>query len=246
MLLAANIVFASGHKPVMQRPCELFPLILPPQDHFLMRKAALSIVLVLAIQLLQPAHGQISSDSINAYTQSIEKYRTGKNIKLLYTESTPLKPEQQRSFEGLNYFPPDIKYLVEGTLVKEEEPETVFMKTSTERAPEYIKYGKVTFRLHGDELSLFAYQSKKLVEVSPGEAVLFIPFRDATNGKETYRGGRYVDCEIPADGHAVMLDFNKAYNPYCAYNPQYSCVIPPEENRLDVRIEAGEQVFEAH
>ena len=211
-----------------------------------MQKTALFLVLSLALQVLSPAYGQVSPDSIRAYTDTIEKYRTGKNIKLLYTESTPLKPEQKKSFEGLKYFPPDIDYCIEGVLTKEEQPETVIMKTSTERAPEYIKYGKVTFNLRGEEHTLFAYQSKKLVEVSPDEAMLFIPFRDATNGKETYGGGRYVDCEIPNEGNTILLDFNKAYNPYCAYNPRYSCVIPPEENRLEIRIEAGEKEFEAH
>ena len=67
-----------------------------------------------------------------------------------------------------------------------------------------------------------------------------------TSGKESYGGGRYVDCEIPEEGDVVLVDFNKAYNPYCAYNPRYSCVIPPEENRLEVRIEAGEKTFEEH
>ncbi|MCD4698044.1 MAG: DUF1684 domain-containing protein [Bacteroidales bacterium] len=186
---------------------------------------------------------QVSQDSINSYNTSLEKYRTGKNIKLMYSESTPLKPEQQKSFEGLKYFPPDLNFLVKAKLIKEAEPETVVLKTSTERVPEYIKYGKVNFTLNGQEFTLLAYQSKKLVEVKGEEAYLFIPFRDGTSGKESYGGGRYVDCEIPDEGNTLILDFNKAYNPYCAYNPRFSCVIPPEENRLPVSIEAGEMIF---
>ena len=211
-----------------------------------MRYLLSSILFSTVFLLAGPVIGQVSQDSISAYNKSIENFRTGKNIKLMYAESTPLKPEQQKSFEGLNYFPPDIQYLVEAQLKKEEEQVVVFMKTSTERAPEYIKYGTVTFTLNGREHSLSAYQSKKLVEVSQEETGLFIPFRDATSGKETYGGGRYVDCEIPADGDMLLIDFNKAYNPYCAYNPRFSCVIPPEENRLEVRIEAGEKIFEKH
>lgn len=190
--------------------------------------------------------GQITQDSIIAYADSIEKYRTGRNIKMLYSESTPLKPEQQKSFEGLNYFPPDINFCVEARLTKAEEQESIFMKTSTERAPEYIRYGMVTFAIHGKEYILSAYQSKKLKEVQQDELTLFIPFRDGTSGKESYGGGRYVDCEIPGEGDTLRLDFNKTYNPYCAYNPRYSCVIPPEENRLEVKIEAGEKIFEEH
>ena len=204
------------------------------------------ITVTLAVLLPALLTAQASQDSIAVYNDTIVKFRTGKNIKMLYSEGTPLKKEQLASFEGLNYFPPDINYLITAQLLQDTVQETVVMRTSTERAPEYIKYGTVTFTLHGQELTLHAYQSKKLVEVSNGETTLFIPFRDATNGNETYGGGRYVDCEIPAEGSCILLDFNKAYNPYCAYNTRYSCVIPPEENRLQVRIEAGEKVFEKH
>ncbi|MCF8368922.1 MAG: DUF1684 domain-containing protein [Bacteroidales bacterium] len=189
---------------------------------------------------------QISQDSINTYISSIENHRKGKNIKLMYTESTPLKPDQKKTFKGLNYFPANINYQLEATLIIEEEPEIVKFRTSTERSPEYIKYGKVIFTLNGKEYSLFAYQSKKLVEVKKENNDLFVPFRDETSKDETYGGGRYVDCEIPKEGNKIILDFNKAYNPYCAYNPTYSCVIPPEENRLPIRIEAGEKIYEKH
>lgn len=192
------------------------------------------------------AQETISADSIRSYQQTIENHRKGKNIKLMYSESTPLKPEQQKEFQGLKYFDPDIGYQLMAVLSREEVQETVVMRTSTDRAPEYIRYGRVTFTLDEQEYSLFAYQSKKLVEVSSEVNHLFIPFRDGTSGKESYGGGRYVDCEIPAEGNTLILDFNKAYNPYCAYNPRYSCVIPPEENRLPVRIEAGEKIFEKH
>ncbi len=204
------------------------------------------MVALLALMAAIAANAQVTRDSIDSYVLSVEKYRTGKNIKMLYSEGTPLKPEQLKSFEGLHYFPADITYLLEARLSPDTAPETVIMKTSTDRAPEYIRYGTVTFTLRGEEMSLFAYQSKKLADVSNDEQVLFIPFRDATNGSDTYGGGRYVDCEIPVSGNTVLLDFNKAYNPYCAYNTRYSCVIPPEENRLEVRIEAGERVFDKH
>jgi uncharacterized protein (DUF1684 family) len=184
--------------------------------------------------------------TLEAYADTLEKFRTGKNIKLLYSDSSPLKPEQLKNFEGLNYFPADLNFLVEANLSRDTTPQTVIMRTTTERAPEYIRYGTVTFELAGKVYSLSAYQSKKLLEVKNNETTLFIPFRDETNGNETYKGGRYVDCEIPTSGDRLTVDFNKAYNPYCAYNPRYSCVIPPEENRLGIRIEAGEKIFEKH
>lgn len=177
---------------------------------------------------------------------SLEKYRNGKNIKLMYSEGTPLKPEQQKGFKGLNYFPGDIKYLVQARLIKYPEQEVVVMKTSGDRLPEYIVYGEVVFTIDDRELTLKAYQSKQLLIVKNDDPTLFIPFRDETSGKETYGGGRYVDCEIPPEGEPAVLDFNKAYNPYCAYNEKYSCVLPPEENRLSIRIKAGEKIFDEH
>jgi len=203
-------------------------------------------ILFLFIFLSWQGYSQISQDSIDSYYESVEKYRKGKNIKLMYSESTPLKPEQQKNFKGLKYFPPNISFLLEANLVKEAEQKTVVLKTSTERAPEYIQYGYVTFVLNDKEQRLIAYQSKKLVDVKSDENYLFIPFRDGTTGEDSYPGGRYVDCIIPVEGNTVLLDFNKAYNPYCAYNPRFSCVIPPEKNRLLIKIEAGEKIFEKH
>jgi uncharacterized protein len=190
-------------------------------------------------------YSQNDSDSASMnYAKEIDNYRRGKNIKLLYGDATPLLPEQQKNFNGLNYFAPDRSYLVEATLVKAAQQEDVVMKTSGDRTPVYIRYGVVNFTLNGENYSLSVYQNKKMLELSQDTTSLFIPFRDETCGKETYGGGRYIDCEIPVSGNKITVDFNKAYNPYCAYNHSYSCVIPPEENRLAVRIEAGEMNFE--
>jgi len=190
---------------------------------------------------------QTKEDSlITKYTEEIGKYRTGKNIKLMYGESTPLLPEQLKDFKGLKYFEPDLKYKIEGKLVKDDKQEIVLMKTSTDREPAYVRYGVVYFKIDTFNLKLAVFQNKKMLDLSQDTNLLFVPFRDGTNGKETYGGGRYFDCEIPLTGNPVLLDFNKAYNPYCAYNPRFSCVIPPEKNRLKIGIEAGEKVFEEH
>lgn len=188
----------------------------------------------------------IVDSSILRYTEEIGKYRNGKNIKLMYGESTPLLPEQLKDFKGLKYFEPDLNYKVEGKLVKDDKQDIVLMKTSTEREPAYVRYGVVYFKIDTFDLKLAVFQNKKMLDLSQDTNLLFVPFRDGTNGKETYGGGRYFDCEIPLTGNTILLDFNKAYNPYCAYNPRFSCVIPPEENRLKIGIEAGEKVFEEH
>jgi hypothetical protein len=191
--------------------------------------------------------GQTNEDNlINNYADEIGKYRNGKNIKLMYGDATPLLPEQIKNFKGLKYFAPDPDYLVEATLIKAEKQEEIIMKTSGDRTPIYVRYGVIIFKLEDKEYSLAVFQNKKMLDLSQDTSSLFIPFRDETCGRESYGGGRYLDCEIPVTGDKVMIDFNKAYNPYCAYNPSYSCVLPPEENRLGVRIEAGEKAYEVH
>ena len=186
----------------------------------------------------------LSGEKIVEYNDTIQKFRTGKNIKLMYDEASPLKLEQRKSFTGLNYFPPELKFYIEAELVKDDEPETIIMKTSTDRSPAYVKYGVVNFKIDTFNLTLALYQNKKMLDLSTDQNHLFVPFRDGTSGNETYGGGRYIDCEIPEDGNVIILDFNKAYNPYCAYNPKFSCVIPPEENQLTIRIAAGEKKFD--
>jgi uncharacterized protein (DUF1684 family) len=116
------------------------------------------------------------------------------------------------------------------------------MKTSTGRLPEYVKYGELHFTLSGKTHVLTVYQNLELVQKPEYKDYLFIPFMDETNGFDTYGGGRYLDFRIPADTTAT-LDFNMAYNPYCAYSPHYSCPIPPAENHLQVKILAGEKSY---
>ena len=178
------------------------------------------------------------------YVKSIEDKRKGTNIEFMYTDKSPLPTEMRKGFKGLDYFSIDEKYRVEAVLVKDSVQETIVMKTSTSRAPEYIKYGVVKFQIDTFHMELSVFQYVKLLDQPNQEQHLFIPFRDETTSLETYGGGRYIDSEIPVEGNKLILDFNKAYNPYCAYNHKYSCVLPPDENQLPVRIEAGEKVFE--
>jgi len=194
------------------------------------------------ISFLFPVFCQ-QSDTIVDYKTEIENYRKGRNIKMMYSDGSPLAQEQRKYFEGLNFYEIDEKYKVTAALEVIPEKPSVFFKTSTDREPEYIKYGSITFKLDGQEIKLFVYQSKKLLQTKKEVKYLFVPFKDATTGKETYKNGRYVDCDLPVEGNTLIIDFNKAYNPYCSYNPKYSCVIPPEENHLKIAIEAGEKKY---
>lgn len=148
---------------------------------------------------------------------------------------SPLLPEQRKGFQGLNYFPPNEALSFE---IEAEEFETkpeIEMQTSTGDLRTYVKWGKIIFEVNDEsaELTLF---------YSPTNDYFFLPFMDATSGQETYGAGRYLDPEN-VEGNRFHIDFNLAYSPYCAYNDRYSCPIPPAENRLKVRIEAGEKNF---
>ena len=158
------------------------------------------------------------------------------------SESSPLLKKDRRRFKGLNYYPPDPGYRVKAKFVKTENAVLFKMKTTTTRLPEYIKYGEVHFTLGGADYSLEVYQSPDVIKRSGYEDYLFIPFTDETNGDETYEVGRYLEMRIPSS-EEVVIDFNLCYNPYCSYNPNYSCPIPPDVNHLPVEIKAGEKKF---
>lgn len=159
--------------------------------------------------------------------------------------TSPLKTKDRKNFEGLDFFKFDPVYVVTATL--QLTPETAFlnMKTTTERLSKERIYGILTFKLKGKSYQLNIYQNEDLLVKEGFEDYLFLPFLDKTNGAETYGGGRYLDARIPK-GNTMEIDFNRAYNPYCAYNDTYSCPIVPRENYLETRIEAGVKAFNKH
>ena len=111
------------------------------------------------------------------------------------------------------------------------------------QAKEYVRYGTATFVLNGISMQLTVFQSLKLREIPEYADYVFIPFNDDTNGTETYGGGRYLDLRFAdVEDHKLTIDFNRSYNPYCAYSDGYSCPVPPNENRLPVKVQAGENV----
>lgn len=180
----------------------------------------------------------------SAYQQNLLAHRASQDSSFKVGEHSPLAPEDKQTFTGLAYFPIDEAYRVQATF-KRTAHETVFqMPTTGSRTPEYVKYGELHFVLQGQPLRLNVYQNQELIKQPKYLTYLFIPFTDATTGQETYATGRYLDFSIPMGTDSVWLDFNRAYNPYCAYSAGYSCPIPPKENKLAVRIEAGEKTYE--
>ena len=146
---------------------------------------------------------------------------------------SPLTPEQRETFRGLSYFPENPALRIEAPVEAFPEQAEVALPTSTGDVGTYVRYGRLRFSLDGTESALTLYAN---------EHGFFLPFADALAGTETYGAGRYLDPEPLGDGR-FLLDFNLAYNPYCAYNDQWSCPITPRENRLAVPIRAGEKLF---
>lgn len=146
---------------------------------------------------------------------------------------SPLTPEQRRGFTGLQYFPENdaLRLDVKVELLNDTTP--MMMQTSTGGVQEYIRFAKFKFQVDGQDAELTIYQA---------DHGFFLPFVDALAGKETYPAGRYLEPEALPGDH-FLVDFNVAYNPYCAYNEMWSCPITPAENRLKVPIRAGEKLF---
>jgi len=145
----------------------------------------------------------------------------------------------------LKFYPVKKGYQIVAAFIRTENAEPFKMKTTTDRAPEYVKYREITFTLEGKTVKVNIYQSMHLHEKEEYKDYLFLPFIDLSSGKTSYGGGRYVDLKIPK-GNTIIIDFNKAYNPHCAYNQKYSCVVPPAENFIDIKIKAGIKKFEEH
>jgi len=159
--------------------------------------------------------------------------------------SSPLKDKDRKHFEGLDFFKFDSTYVVKADFKRTPNAQSFKMKTTTDRLPEYVKYGELRFQLKGNQFKLNIYQNQALITKEGYEDYLFLPFLDETNGFESYGGGRYIDTRKP-EGDTLIIDFNKAYNPYCAYNDKYSCPIVPRENYLKTRVEAGVKAFANH
>lgn len=171
-------------------------------------------------------------------TQEIQNYRAEENKKFATEETTILTKKGLRKFKELDFYPIDLKYRVEAKYVRTPDEKPFLMPTTTDRRPEYVKYAEAHFSIDGVALTLNLYKTTTPYDDPALKDYLFVPYTDWTSGDGSYGGGKFLDAYIP-EGDTIVLDFNKAYNPYCAYNYKYSCPIPPKENDLNVRIEAG-------
>ncbi|MDD5370796.1 MAG: DUF1684 domain-containing protein [Anaerolineaceae bacterium] len=163
-------------------------------------------------------------------SNELDVFRQNKDYFFKNHQQSPLTIEQKKIFRGLIYFPENPSLRIEAPITRFEKIETVDMQTSTGQVQPYQRYGRFKFQVEGQEAELTVYRD------SNG---YFLPFVDALAGKETYPAGRYLEPDVV--NNRVIVDFNVAYNPYCAYNERWSCPLAPFENRLKVPIRAGEK-----
>lgn len=179
------------------------------------------------------------SATAQSYIDSLTSLRKEYLETLTDTTNHILNAEEVKSFAGVEHFPINEAYTIKATFKKKLGKEFK-MPTSGTRTPIYRRYGYIDFEVNGTKCRLTVYQNVELSKSEDLKDYLFIPFRDLTSSNTTYGGGRYIDFSIPS-GTEVSIDFNTAYNPYCAYSHRYSCPIPPAENTLTVEINAGEK-----
>lgn len=194
-------------------------------------------MLVLTLLLATVSYAQETKE-----IKSAKKFQQKLNKEFSSKEESPLKEEDLANFKSLDFFPIDSSFIVNATLTIHKDSEPFAMKTTSDRLPIYKVYATASFELQGKSFSLEIYQNEKLVLTAEYEDYLFLPFTDNTNGDSSYGGGRYLDLKLP-EGDSIIIDFNQAYNPYCAYNDKYSCPIPPKNNNLDIEILAGVKSF---
>lgn len=183
-------------------------------------------VLIIACQNPKPSN-------TSSYSKSILTIREQKIFQFQDSKLSPVL--NLNDFKGLNFYPVSKEYRVFGEISKLKGNREVLLQTSSNKQKRFLEFAEISFQLEGQELSLIAFKESG----KPKE--LFIPFKDYTNEKETYKGGRYLNAQL-IEGNKVLLDFNLCYQPYCLYNPEYVCPLPPKENTLEVSIEAGEKL----
>nr|WP_298991772.1 DUF1684 domain-containing protein [uncultured Polaribacter sp.] len=173
------------------------------------------------------------------------EYQQKLNASYKDATTSPLKKKDLKNFNGLDFFAVDSNFIVTANLTRIENAPVFEMATTTDRKPLYKEYGLLRFNINGQDLELTIYQSQDDLRDEKYKDYLFLPFTDNTSGNESYGGGRYMDVMITdiKDDNTIELNFNNTYNPYCAYNDDYSCPLTPRKNHLDIEIKAGIKAF---
>jgi uncharacterized protein (DUF1684 family) len=175
-----------------------------------------------------------------SYVESVNEWRSEKDQFMQRSSDSPIPADQRATFPPLSYFPVEPEYRVPASLTVARTDDVIEIPTSRGERRPHNRVGRLSFTLKGRLLTLTAF-----VEVGQQDVNhLFVPFGDLTNGTETYPGGRYLELDRTPTG-IYDLDFNRAFHPFCYYNPKYDCPYPPRENRLPIPVRAGERMSAA-
>jgi uncharacterized protein (DUF1684 family) len=202
--------------------------------------AALVLLMVVVGCGEEPVPGPVDMDAaeLEQWEIALVEWRIEKNEGLMQSAESPLPEERREGFEGLDYYFPEESFRYVLPLETATAGGTVELDLRKGESVTYEVRGKIRFQHGGQDLELTVF-----APTGEGEGKLWIPFHDKTNGETTYAGGRYLDPE-PQAGGMIEVDFNKAYNPYCAYDAErWNCTLPPAENTLPIRVEAGEKLL---
>ncbi|WP_029288656.1 DUF1684 domain-containing protein [Pedobacter sp. R20-19] len=176
-----------------------------------------------------------------SYTEQIAKHREAYKQDFLKDNHSPLK---EADLQHLHFYNIDSSYKIIAKVDILKNEKIFKMPTYDGTSKEFYRYAKISFNLNGTSVTMTLYKNVALSTNPAYKDLLFLPFTDQTNQKETYGGGRYIDLrEKDIKDHQIEVDFNKAYNPYCAYSDGYRCPVPPEENDLQVEVKAGEKLY---
>ena len=180
--------------------------------------------------------------SKSEYKKQICDHRKSYKADFLTNERSPIK--SKKDLKKIKFYKPNARYKVAASFEKIEDAPVFQMATYDGKSQDYRKYGLLKFKLDGKMHQLYVYQNLNLINVPGYKDYLFLPFKDTSNGTLTYGGGRYLDLRIDdIQQDRYIIDFNKCYNPWCAYSSGYSCPIPPKENNLGISIPAGEKTY---
>lgn len=205
-----------------------------------MKSNQLILLLVVVVVIISIIYSFQGSQDETAYRKEIEEEREEKDRFMRTSPESPFAKSPEE-YKGLNYYPPDIRYRIIADLQPIKEKKAVVLTTNDGKEQRYVEYAYATFNLDGVTNKLLILE---IADMGPSRGKLFLAFGDETSAVETYGAGRYLDVSKTPGSSTITLDFNLAYNPYCAYDDSYTCPLPPRENILNIPIKAGEKIYD--
>jgi len=205
-----------------------------------MKTKNIIIIGVAIIAVVSIYYSFSGGETSETYKASIQKLREEKDHDMRTAPDSPFAKDTLSAFKGLNYFRIDAAYRIQARLTPIENKKAISLPTSDGKQKSYLEYAYAEFEMQGERNKLLILE---IIDMGLYRGTLFLAFADNTSAKETYGAGRYLDIKKIPGSTSVTLDFNEAYNPYCAYNDNFSCPFPPQENILTIAIEAGEKTY---